>query len=295
MESEDALLALSALAQTTRLDVFRLLVAHEPEGLPAGEVARHLAVPANTLSAHLAILARAGLIVAARRSRSIVYRARPERLHALVGFLVEDCCGGRADLCPPSAALPRRFPATRPLHKENPMPDRVFNVLFLCTGNTARSIMAESILKKDGAGRFRAFSAGSQPKGTVNPFALKVLAADGYPTDGLRSKSWSEFAAPDAPVMDFVFTVCDNAAGEACPVWPGQPMTAHWGIEDPVAVSDNDVMIERAFVTALRYLKNRISVFTALPFNSLDRLALGNRLREIGRLEGATAPRQKVG
>jgi arsenate reductase len=295
MESEDALLALSALAQATRLDVFRLLVAHEPDGLAAGEVARRLAVPANTLSAHLAILSRAGLINAARHSRSIVYRARPDRLHALVGFLVEDCCAGHADLCsPPSATLPHRRPATRPLRKENPMPDRVFNVLFLCTGNTARSIMAESILRKDGAGRFRAFSAGSQPKGTVNPFALKVLAADGYPTEGLRSKSWAEFAVPDAPVMDFVFTVCDNAAGEACPVWPGQPMTAHWGIEDPAAVSGNDVMVERAFVAAARYLKNRVSVFTALPFSSLDRLALGTRLREIGRLEGASTPRQEA-
>jgi arsenate reductase len=294
MESEDALLVLSALAQTTRLDVFRLLVAHEPGGLAAGEVARRLAVPANTLSAHLAILARAKLIVAARHSRSIVYRARPERLHALIGFLVEDCCGGHADLCSPPAALPRRFPATRALRKEKPMPDRIFNVLFLCTGNTARSIMAESILKKDGAGRFRAFSAGSQPKGTVNPFALKVLAADGYPTEELRSKSWAEFAAPDAPVMDFVFTVCDNAAGETCPVWPGQPMTAHWGIEDPAAATGNDVMVERAFVTALRYLKNRISVFTALPFDNLDRLALGNRLRDIGRLEGATGRKAEL-
>ncbi|KAA5597175.1 metalloregulator ArsR/SmtB family transcription factor [Blastochloris sulfoviridis] len=288
MESEDALLALSALAQATRLDVFRLLVAHEPEGLAAGEVARRLAVPANTLSAHLAILARAGLINAARHSRSIVYRARPERLHALVGFLVEDCCGGHAELCPPPSAPAFRHPVARPRHKETPMPDRAFNVLFLCTGNTARSIMAESILRKDGADRFRAFSAGSQPKGAVNPFALKVLAADDYPTDDLRSKSWSEFAGPDAPVMDFVFTVCDNAAGETCPVWPGQPMTAHWGIEDPAAATGNDVMVERAFVTALRYLKNRISVFTALPFASLDRLALGSKLRDIGRMEGAT-------
>lgn len=171
------------------------------------------------------------------------------------------------------------------------MADRIYNVLFLCTGNSARSILAESILAKDGGGRFRAFSAGSQPKGTVNPFALKVLASFDYPADGFRSKSWEEFAAADAPVMDFVFTVCDNAAGESCPVWPGQPMTAHWGIEDPAAVEGTAIQKEAAFVAAFRYLKNRISVFTALPIGSLDRIALGTKLREIGRSEGATSPR----
>jgi len=166
--------------------------------------------------------------------------------------------------------------------------DRVFNVLFLCTGNTARSVLAEGILRVDGAGRFNAFSAGSHPKGTVNPFALKVLDAHGYSAEGFRSKSWEEFARPGAPVMDFVFTVCDSAAGETCPVWPGQPMTAHWGIEDPAAVEGSDIEKERAFNTAFRYLKNRISVFTSLPIRSLDRLTLNARLREIGGLEGAT-------
>jgi len=171
------------------------------------------------------------------------------------------------------------------------MTDRVYNVLFLCTGNSARSILAESILAKDGAGRFRAFSAGSQPKGAVNPFALKVLRSFDYPAEGFRSKSWEEFAMPDAPVMDFVFTVCDNAAGEACPVWPGQPMTAHWGIEDPAAVEDPDIEKEKAFVSAFRYLRNRISVFTALPITSLDRMTLSSKLVEIGQLKGATKPR----
>ncbi len=171
------------------------------------------------------------------------------------------------------------------------MTERIFNVLFLCTGNSARSILAESILTKDGGGRFRAFSAGSQPKGAVNPFALKVLRAYDYPADGFRSKSWKEFARADAPVMDFVFTVCDNAAGEACPVWPGQPMTAHWGIEDPAAVEGADIRKEAAFVTAFRYLKTRISVFAALPIESLDKAALGTKLREIGRSEGSTSPR----
>jgi arsenate reductase len=173
------------------------------------------------------------------------------------------------------------------------MSDHPFNVLFLCTGNSARSILAEGILRKDGAARFQAFSAGSHPKRAVNPFALKVLQSYGYPTDGYRSKSWDEFAAPGAP-MDFVFTVCDSAAGEACPIWPGQPMTAHWGIEDPAAVEGADIEKERAFVTAFRYLKNRISIFISLPIRSLDKMALGAKLREIGQMEGASSPRPKA-
>jgi arsenate reductase (thioredoxin) len=174
------------------------------------------------------------------------------------------------------------------------MAEHLFNVLFLCTGNSARSILAESILRKEGARRFRAFSAGSHPKGVVNPFALKVLESYKYPTEGLRSKSWDEFAAPGAPVMDFVFTVCDTAAAETCPIWPGQPMTAHWGIEDPAAVDGTDIQKEAAFVLAARYLKNRISIFASLPIKSLDKLSLNARLREIGVLEGATKPRPEV-
>ena len=168
------------------------------------------------------------------------------------------------------------------------MTDRVYNALFLCTGNSARSIMAESILRKDGAGRFNAFSAGSHPKGEINPYAVKTLAELGYPTDGFRSKNWEEFAAPGAPELNFVFTVCDNAAGEACPVWPGQPMTAHWGIEDPAAVEGTEIEKLRAFTLAFRYLKNRINLLLALPIQRLDKLSLKNRLREIGETEGAT-------
>ncbi|QFG38679.1 arsenate reductase ArsC [Paracoccus pantotrophus] len=171
---------------------------------------------------------------------------------------------------------------------------RVFNVLFLCTGNSARSIIAESVLRRDGGGRFRAFSAGSHPKGEVHPTALKVLENFHYPTDGLRSKSWDEFAVPDAPVMDFVFTVCDNAAGEACPIWPGQPMTAHWGIEDPAAATGTGLLREMSFINALRYMKARIAAFTALPIASLDRMSLATRLCDIGRAEGATRPRPDV-
>lgn len=171
------------------------------------------------------------------------------------------------------------------------MTDRVFNVLFLCTGNSARSVLAESILQKDGAGRFRAFSAGSQPKGEVNPLALKALQGWDYPTEGFHSKSWEEFAKPGAPVMDFVFTVCDSAAGETCPIWPGQPMTAHWGIEDPAAVEGSEIDKLRAFNAAFHYMKTRISLFTALPLKSLDAMALGAKLREIGQAEGSTSKR----
>ena len=174
------------------------------------------------------------------------------------------------------------------------MSNNPYNVLFLCTGNSARSIFAESILRKDGAGRFNAFSAGSHPKRRINPFALKCLDAFGYPTDGLRSKGWDEFARPGAPELDFVFTVCDAAAGEACPIWPGQPMTAHWGIEDPAAVEGTDVEKERAFNLAFRYLKNRISVFVSLPIRSLDKMTLRAKLREIGQMEGASSPRPKA-
>ena len=174
------------------------------------------------------------------------------------------------------------------------MPE-TYNVLFLCTGNSARSILAESILRKDGAGRFRAFSAGSTPKGAVHPMALRVLEDSDYPIDGMRSKSWQEFATPAAPAMDLVFTVCDNAAGEACPIWPGQPMTAHWGIEDPAAVEGTDLEKRAAFLTAFRYMKNRIGAFISLPLGSIDRLSLGTKLRDIGRFDGATLSTPKAG
>ena len=169
------------------------------------------------------------------------------------------------------------------------MSEGAFNVLFLCTGNSARSIMAEGILRKEGAGRFNAFSAGSHPKGVVNPLAIKVLELLQLSDRQPSSKSWDEFAAPGAPKMDFVFTVCDTAAGEACPIWPGQPMTAHWGIEDPAAIEGADIQKEAAFVTAFKYLRNRITVFAALSMRSIGAMALRAKLREIGRMEGASS------
>jgi arsenate reductase (thioredoxin) len=168
------------------------------------------------------------------------------------------------------------------------MSDRPFNVLFLCTGNSARSIMAEAILNKLGAGKFHAYSAGSHPRGRLNPHTMQLLTSLGYDTSGLRSKSWSEFARPGAPALDFVFTVCDNAAGETCPVWPGQPMTAHWGIPDPGDVKGSAAEVALAINDAYRMLHQRIAVFTALPIRSLNQLSLQTRLAEIGRMQGAT-------
>jgi len=179
------------------------------------------------------------------------------------------------------------------------MVDRPFNVLFLCTGNSARSIMAEAILNKVGAGKFRAYSAGSNPKGRVNPPTILLLQSLGYDTSSFRSKSWNEFAKPGTPPLDFAFTVCDNAAGETCPVWPGQPMTAHWGVPDPVEAKGSPAEIALAFKDAYRMLFQRIGVFTALPIRSLDQLSLQQRLMEIGRMEtrraGARRSRWRVG
>ncbi len=169
------------------------------------------------------------------------------------------------------------------------MVDRQFNVLFLCTGNSARSIMAEAILTRVGTGKFRAYSAGSHPKGRVHPEAIRLLQGLDYDTRAFRSKSWSEFAGPGAPALDFVFTVCDNAAAEACPVWPGQPMTAHWGVPDPAEASGTPAEIALAFKDAYRMLDRRIGIFVSLPLRSLDQLSLQRKLREIGRLGEVTA------
>lgn len=162
-----------------------------------------------------------------------------------------------------------------------------FNALFLCTGNSARSILAEAILNRAGQGKFRAFSAGSQPKGAVHPYARDLLERLHYDVSGLRSKSWSEFAAPDAPKLDFVFTVCDNAAAETCPVWPGQPMTAHWGVPDPAAATGNEAEVRLAFADAFRMLSNRIDIFVSLPLRSLNALSLQRQLDVIGKTKDA--------
>lgn len=296
MESVDTLLALAALGQPTRLEAFRLLVRHEPDGVAAGDIAKALAVPQNTMSTHLAVLSRAGLISAQRASRSIIYRADLSRFRAVMLFMLRDCCDGRPDVCAPLIEDLTPCCSPRPQDaKGKSASERVYNVLFLCTGNSARSILAEAILRKDGEGRFRAFSAGSEPNRVIDPVAIRMLEKLEYPTDDLRPKSWKEFAATDAPAMDFVFTVCDDVADETCPVWPSQPVLAHWGIKDPTKTIGSDIEKEAAFFAAFRFLKNRIGLFTDLPLASIDRLSLGTKLREIGRIQGATSGQDRAG
>lgn len=283
-----ALGALSALANPTRLAAFRRLIEAGPGGLPVGEAARLLNVPHNTLSGHLADLASAGLVRSRREGRSVIYSADLDGLARLIAFLAADCCGGHPEVCDESSPLLARMAALARDGSTLMPKQRPYNVLILCTGNSARSIIAEAIFNKLGAGRFTAYSAGSRPKGDVHPEARALLTQLGYDVSWARSKSWEEFGRPGAPEMDFVFTVCDDAAGEACPVWPGKPMTAHWGIEDPAAATGSPAEIRAAFAEAYRLLYNRISIFLSLPVAALDRLTLQGKLHEIGAMEGAS-------
>lgn len=282
MESKIAIGAFAALAHETRLAVFRLLMVEGPDGLAAGVIAERLGAPASTLSFHLAHLERARLLVARRAGKQVLYAVDQGGTRDLIDFLTRDCCGGNPALCAPS-------PNPNPKPERSAMAEKTYNVLFLCTANSARSVLAEVLLgQRWGKGRFNTFSAGSHPRGEVNPAALAALAAAGLETGHLRSKSWDEFAAPGAPALDFVFTVCDNAAGEVCPIWPGQPMTAHWGIADPAAVTGDAAAVTRAFRHAMLALEARIKLFTSLPLASIDRLSLQNRLRDIGAMGEVT-------
>jgi ArsR family transcriptional regulator, arsenate/arsenite/antimonite-responsive transcriptional repressor / arsenate reductase (thioredoxin) len=264
VDHKTATAALAALGQETRLETFRLLLKAGPGGVSAGAVADVLAVPPNTLSFHLSHLVNAGLAVQRREGRSIIYTAETNRFAALLHHL-----SGFCDTTTEGRVMTQ--------------PHRLYNVLFLCTGNSARSILAEAAMTRWGAGRFQSFSAGSHPKGEVHPMTLKTLTVLNYKADGYRSKSWDEFAAPGAPPLDFVFTVCDNAAGEVCPIWPGQPMTAHWGVEDPAAATGSEASIAMAFRRAYFELENRIKIFTSLRLEGLDHLTLQGKLNTIGK------------
>jgi arsenate reductase len=272
MTKTNVIAALAALAQETRLDIFRLLVARGPDGMPAGEIGDRLRLPSPTLSFHLNQLRHTGLVTSRRQSRLIIYGAKFRTMNGLIEYLTENCCASETDN------------ATRGRPK-SVTPGREFNVLFLCTNNSARSIMAECAMNRWGGGKFHAFSAGSKPRGAVHPVTLEVLGELKYETGGLRSKDWNEFAQPDSPPLDFVFTLCDRAAAEVCPTWPGQPIRAHWGIEDPVAVVGTSAATRKAFVKVYTEMERRIRIFTALPIETLERFALERWVTEIGKLD----------
>jgi protein-tyrosine-phosphatase/DNA-binding transcriptional ArsR family regulator len=267
MELSSAATLFGTLGHPDRLAVLRLLVRRLPDGVRPGEIAALTGFRPSTLAAHLDGLALAGLVTAKRAGRAVYYRAEAERLGWLASYLATDCARSRVTVPQPEA-----FEAIM---------SKTYSVLFICTGNSARSIMAEAILAREGAGKFTAFSAGTKPSSEVNPIALAVLEHAGHPTADLRSKSVEEFQGPGAPAFDFVFTVCDLAAAEECPPWPGQPMTAHWGLPDPVKVTGTAAEKAHAFNEVYAAMRRRIAAFVALPFDTLDRMSLQSRLDAI--------------
>ncbi|MGF1548198.1 MAG: helix-turn-helix domain-containing protein [Thiotrichales bacterium] len=278
MKPSDEADALSVLGHEGRLAVFRLLARRAPGGVRPSEIANALNIKPSTLSIYLAALERAELIHSTRIGKAIFYRIDLHQVGQLIDYLVNDCCRGRPELCVPMAAH-----ALKHVNLEaKEMSNRVFNVLFICVGNSARSIMAETILNEEGGGKFRAFSAGTKPYSTMNPIALDVLRNLGHNIGTLRAKSTAEFREPTAPHFDFVFTLCDQAANEECPPWPGQPITAHWGMPDPVKAAGTEVERVLAFKETYRTLRHRLLAFVALPIDTLDRVALQHRLDEIG-------------
>lgn len=266
---------LSALAHDGRLSVFRLLMRRYPDAVSAGDLAAALDLKPSTLSVYLSALRRAGLIGQDRHGTSLLYSADISGAGDLVSFLFNDCCRGRADMC---------LPSVFPLSQRRPdMAQDKFNVLFICTGNSARSIFAEALLRDEAGARFNAFSAGTKPYSELNPFAVEMLQSKGHDVSPLRAKNVAEFTGPDAPRLDFVFTVCDQAANEECPAWDGQPISAHWGMPDPVKVDGSDAQKSLAFQDAYRALRNRIVTFASLPIETLDRVSLQNEVDEIGK------------
>lgn len=273
MEKRIATQAFATLGHPDRLAVFRLLMRFAPRGVRPTEIVEALGLKTNTLSHHLADLTSAELVQVERQGRSLFYSVDLDTTEGLIGYLALDVGRARPDLLSSLTSSDKETLT---------MGDKTCNVLFICSGNSARSLFAETLLRDLGRGKFTAFSAGTQPGTSPNPFALEVLERNGHDTSVLRSKDISEFQRPGAPVMDFVFTVCDTAAAEECPPWQGQPITGHWGLPDPVKAIGTDA--EKALVFAQTYgaLRRRVSAFVELPFTSLDRLSLQSLVDAIG-------------
>jgi len=264
---------LATFGHPQRLAIFRLLMRRYPDRLAAGEVADVLALKPSTLSAYLSALMQAALITQERHGTSLRYSINLPEVRRTFDYLLNDCCRGRPDICAPA-----------PTRKGDPdMADRKYNALFICVGNSARSIFAETILREIAGDRFNAYSAGTRPFSELNPFALEVMKSKGHDISDLRAKHVSEFTDAGAPLMDFVFTVCDRAANEECPAWEGQPVTAHWSTTDPVKAEGTEAEKALAFQHAYGALRNRIAIFAALPFDTLDRVRLQAAVDDIGR------------
>ncbi|SLN27986.1 Arsenate-mycothiol transferase ArsC1 [Aquimixticola soesokkakensis] len=262
---------LSTLGHPHRLSVFRLLMRRYPDRVAAGELAIALGIKPSTMSTYLAALSQAGLVTQERAGTSLLYAIRMSAVQQMFDVLFNECCRGRPDVCMPISSGPI------------PMTDQKFNVLFICVGNSARSIFAESILRDIAPDRFNAYSAGTRPGSQLNPFAVQVLKDKGIDTSALRAKHVSELSGAGAPQFDFVFTVCNQAANEDCPAWEGQPVTGHWGMPDPVAASGTPAQTALAFQEAYGALKQRIELFAALDISALNRLALQETIDTIGR------------
>ncbi|EBA17804.1 transcriptional regulator/arsenate reductase [Roseobacter sp. SK209-2-6] len=281
----DCITQLSALAHENRLAIFRLLVRRYPDAVPAGEIATALNYKANTSSAYLSSLMKAGLITQSRRGNSLLYMANLDGLRGMFRSLLTDCCNNRPDVCltPEIGDAPK------------PSPHSPLKVLFVCTANSARSVMAEALLNDLGQGSFQAYSAGTTPGEGPDPAVLNLLSARGHDTSRLSSKSLADFNTGTATQMDFTFTVCNNAANEECPAWPGQPISAHWGMEDPLKAAGNEAEKQLALQQAYGILKQRIQAFIALPYSTLDRISLQQQSDSIGTIETiARSPDQRT-
>lgn len=272
METVRAAHAFSTLGHPDRLAVFRLLMRFAPQGVRPTEIAAALGLKQNTLSHHLADLAACGLCTVIRRGRSLFYAVDLDMTEAVIGYLALDVGRARPDLLSPLLGAQREMPT---------MLDTDFDVLFICSGNSARSIFAEVLLRDLGRGKFQAFSAGSRPNTELNPFALEVLRRNGHDVTGLRAKHLTEFQQPGCVAMDFAFTVCDTAAAEECPPWPGQPITGHWGLPDPAKATGTDAEMALVFAQTYGALRRRIAAFVDLPFATLNRIALQTQVDAI--------------